>query len=375
MLLCLIVIAAFALRLGLVLSYDGYWGVDGGAYWLSVANVLGDEPTGAGFPRPPLAPGWLLAPFGAAFGDDLGYKIWSSAASILPVIPVYLFARRLTRTEAVEPAYRGSRTWVTAGAVGFLLVDLLHAEMFVTGALPLIAFAWLGTAWWAMCSLHEQWNWRTAAVLAGCVGLIPWINQTAAGLAVITLPVYLLALLWYGRKRSVVGLRLSCAARSNPVVSPPDHLYLGSNALTDHPLVRIAPPLFVGGVIALLALPWYMDVLPGNGILKYPGPVVFLTVPTDSAWLQLALAWPLGLLMIWKGEAPWLRSLGVLVILLGTLTVFLSYDETIINIFYRSRYLLPIPFYVGVAWAVWRFAIPWFAKEPRPGLPTPHPIL
>ena len=86
----LILAGALALRLALALSYDGYWGVDGGAYLLSVNNVLGNEPTGAGFPRPPLAPGWLLVPFVELFGDDAGYKVWSALASLCPVIPIFL---------------------------------------------------------------------------------------------------------------------------------------------------------------------------------------------------------------------------------------------------------------------------------------------
>jgi hypothetical protein len=57
--------------------------------------VLGDEPTGAGFPRPPLAPGWLLVPFVHYLGMDIGYKVWSSVASVLPAIPTYLLARRI----------------------------------------------------------------------------------------------------------------------------------------------------------------------------------------------------------------------------------------------------------------------------------------
>ena len=71
-------------------------------------------------------------------------------------------------------------------------------------------------------------------------------------------------------------------------------------------------------------------------MLDYPGPIVYFTRMYDIAWLQLALGWGLGLLMVRNGQEPWLRALGVLCCLLGTLTVFLSFDETIINVFYRS---------------------------------------
>ena len=90
----------------------------------------------------------------------------------------------------------------------------------------------------------------------------------------------------------------------------------------------------------------------------------------DIAWLQLALGWGLGLLMIRGGQEPWLRALGVLCCLLGTLTVFLSFDETIINVFYRSRYLLAIPCYVGVTWALFRYIFPYF----KPAVAVPLTI-
>ncbi len=381
----LIVLAALALRLAITLGHDGFLGVDGGAYLLSRNAVLGDEPTGAGFPRPPLAPGWLLVPFTELFGDDIGYKLWSVAASLLPVLPVYLLARRLEH---------GHSPALALFAAGFLSLDLLHAEMLVTGALPLIGFALLGMCWWAMGRLAERWSWRDAGVLAGCLGLIPWVNQTTAGLALITIPVYLAALIWYSRGavrltgtrsdrledsgrtfRRLSSPSLSRAALSSRASetatrrahNPENRVQLpGPQPNKTRPAIpeiaRIAPPLLLGGAIALGALPWYMQVLPVTGLLNYPGPFIYLTHVYDSAWWQLLLAWPLGIAMAWKGpkDAPWFRALGVLTCLLGTLLVFLSTDETIINVFYRSRYLLALPFYVGISWVVW----PWL-PSPR----------
>ena len=52
--------------------------------------------------------------------------------------------------------------------------------------------------------------------------------------------------------------------------------------------------MILGGIIALTALPWYLQVLPGNGMLDYPGPIVYFTRMYDIAWLQLALGWGLG---------------------------------------------------------------------------------
>ena len=307
-----ILVGALALRTALVLNHEGFLGVDGGAYWLSVNAVLGDEPTGAGFPRPPLAPGWLLVPFVELFSFDLGYKLWSVLASLAPIPPVYLLTRR----------YVGELPALLAA--GFIAVDLMHAEMIVTGALPLIGFALIAMAWWAMGGLAERWSWRTAAVLVLSIGLVPWINQTSAGLAVITLPLYLIGLLAFGNMSWLPVAR------------------------------RIVAPAFVGSLIGIGALPWYMKVLPASGLLDYPGPWIFLT-GFDAVWLQFVLGLPLGLWVARAAPDYRLRSLGLVMALLAVLNLFLSNDETIINIFYRSGYLLALPFYVGIAWAVTRW--------------------
>jgi len=340
-----IIAAGLILRLSLVLTHPGYLGVDGGAYLLSANAVLGDEPTNAGFPRPPLAPGWLLVPFIHFLGTDIGYKVWSALASMFPLLPVFLFTRRM----GVAP---------TLFAAGFLLLDLTHAEMIVTGALPLVAFGLLGTAWWAMSRLVEAWSWRNATVLTVTVGLIPWVNQTTAGLALITIPVFAGVLLWYNRR--------GAGSQRIPGGDSPDmgrsHIARILSRPSTSVLVRLALPLAVGGIVALGALPWYIQVLPGSGLLHYPGQFLYLAYWNDSAWWQFLLAWPLGLYLICKGDTPPLRTLGVISCLLGTLLVFMSTDETILNVFYRSRYLLAIPFYIGVAWLIytrWLPALHW----------------
>jgi hypothetical protein len=324
--LLFVIIAAFLLRLALTLTHPGYLGVDGGAYLLGMAATLGDDPTGAGFPRPPLAPGLTLWPFVELFGADLGYKLWSSAASMSPVLPVYLLTNRLKI---------GHRYLILCATIAFLCVDLLHGEMVVTGALPLLAFGFLGTAWWAMGRLAEHRTLRLTLILAGSLAVIPFINQTTAGLAVVTVPVYLMALRW--------------AHRDN------------------EPFWGNLPGLTLGGLLALTALPWYLEVLPVSGMLRYPGPFVFVTHVFDSAWWQFLLAWPVGLYTARKANEEWLKAMGILVCLLGTLLVFLSTDETVINVFYRSRYLLAVPFYVCTAWIVgarWLPALRWPAYAP-----------
>ena len=47
---------------------------------------------------------------------------------------------------------------------------------------------------------------------------------------------------------------------------------------------------------------------------------------------------------------------------LGALSVFLSYNETAINLFFWSRYLMSLSFFVGISWAVRRVALLWFKR-------------
>jgi hypothetical protein len=326
MLLAIVICGALALRLVLTLTHPGHLGVDGGAYLVGMAATMGDERI-IGFPRPPLAPGLLLYPFVELLGADIGYKVWSALASMAPIVPVYLFAKRVP-----SPRFKNL---IVCGTVAVLSLDLLHGEMIVTGSLPLLAFGFLGTAWWAMGSLAEKRNWPDTLILAGSLAIIPFINQTAAGIAVVTVPVYLLALCWSHRdldplRGNIIGLA-------------------------------------AGGLAALTALPWYLEVLPVTGMLNYPGAVIFITHPFDSAWWQLLLAWPIGIYVARNAKEEWLRSLGVLVCLLGTLVIFVSTDETIINVFYRSRYLLCLPLYICLAWIVatkWLPALRWPAYAP-----------
>ena len=341
-------------------------GVDGGAYLEGLRRTLGGESFNIGFPRPPLAPGFLLWPFIELLGVDNGYKVWSSIASVLPAIPVYLLARRIDRLVGVPHPLLSPAVF----AAGFLLLDMLHAEMIVTGALPLIGFALFGMVWWAMGELVERWSLPKAVILAACLGLIPWVNQTTAGLALISIPVYGAALLWFNR--DWVG-SLSVGKRLRPQengVQLPAFPPIATQGTVSGVVLRLAVPLFIGGFIALGALPWYLDVLPVTGVLNYPGAFLYLSPPLDSSWLQVALTWPLGLFVIWRVKEPWLRSMGILLCLFGTLIPFLSTDESVINISYRSRYLVAIPFYAAIAWVVytrWLPSMPSWGKKAAAG--------
>jgi hypothetical protein len=307
-----IVLLALGLHLGLALTHDGYLGVDGGAYLLSRNAVLGDEPTGAGFPRPPLAPGWQLVPFTHVLGDDIGYKVWAAIAATMPLLGGWLLARRFL------PRFQ------LPFMLAFLAVDLLHAEMFVTGALPLQGFALIAAAMWAMCSLAERKSWAPILVLALSLPAIAHINQTSSGLAALYIPVFWLALSWFRREWQL----------------------------------RSLAPILAGGLLAMSALPWYLDIAPNSSILHYPGAWVFPSSWADVSWWQVAAALPVGYWAARYATDPALRALGVVTVALGLMLPWLSTDETVINVFYRSRYLLAIPWYICMTWIVFTYWIP-----------------
>ena len=314
---------ALALRLAFVLTHDNYLGVDGGAYLLGRNAVLGDEPTGAGFPRPPLAPGWQLVPFTAALGDDVGFKVWSALAAMAPIAATYLLAGLF-----LGPIAR-------LAATAFVAFDPLHSEMMVTGALPLEGFALIMVGIWAMVVLdRNESGKRHAVILVGVVPLTLFVNQTSGGLIAIVLPFWGLAVLmfwWLSVQASDRGRWLA--------------LVLGPFFRAQHWF------LVLGGLLALSALPWYLDVAPNSEILHYPGPWLYLASFSDGAWFLLFVGVPLGLFLVHKGSRE-VKALGALILLLAGIGIWWSTDETIINLFYRAKYLLTPFLYIGAAWAV-----------------------
>ena len=301
--LLVVVGIALVLRLALVLTHDGYLGVDGGAYLLSRNDVLGVDSsgvTGSGLPRPPLAPGWLMVPFTSALGDDVGFKVFSALGSLAPIFAVYLLSQSfLSRRQALLPA-------------GLIALDIWQAEMLVTGVMPLLGFSLIVTCIWSVAALARRWQWRSATVLAGALPLVAYVNQTSAGMTVVVLGFYTVSLFFitdWGRRDWTI-------------------------------LRRLAVPAAVGGLLALTALPWYLPHLPGSERVHYPGPWIYPSSWTDSAWIQFIIAVPIGVFIYRKALVFEVRALGALVIFVAALAPWLSYDETIINLFFRSRYLL-----------------------------------
>ena len=304
---------ALALRLVLAITHDGFLGVDGGAYLLSRNAVLGDEPTGAGFPRPPLAPGFQLVPFTWALGNDLGYKVWSAVASTFPLVGVYILGRRFLSTVPLT------------FAILFLSIDLVHAEMFVTGALPLQGFTLIAIAMASLCALNDRWSWPWTITLALSLPITAYTNHTSSGLAAIVLPAFVLFLMAGTREGRVA--------------------YLG----------RILPPTVLGLTLAATALPWYLAVAPNSAIFHYPGAWVYPSHWATSAWIQTVLALGVGYWVARYAQHPHVRAVAGVLIVLGLLSPWMSTDETIINIFYRAKYLMAIPFYICITWIVFHY--------------------
>ena len=314
-----IFLLATGLRLFLALSHPGFMGVDGGAYLISQNQALGIDTTGNAQPHPPLAPGFLLVPFTALWGNEVGLKLFAVVASLLPALPVYLLARRF-----LPP-------WPATLAVGFLLVDWLHAEMFEAGALPFVGFTFITLALLAISSLAHRFSWRATLGLACCIPIIAFTNQTSTGIALFVFPAYLGSLVFFQRRQTSQGAGWLA------------------------PLPWILPGLMAGAIVALPAWPWYVSVAPGSDIVRFPGPLLSLSAWGSSPWWQLALTAPVGYWVARYAIDHRLRALGVVTVLLALLNVVSSSDEALINIFFRSGYLVAVPFYICIGWIVWRY--------------------
>lgn len=328
-------LAAASFRLFLALTHEPYLGIDGGAYVLSALEVLGRENTSVGFPRPPLAPGWLLAPFIHFLGIDAGYKLWTALFSLLPLLPVYLLARDLvSKSTAIF-------------ALGFMAVDLTTMEMMITGSLPLIGFSFMGLAIWCIIRLTERWSRLHFWLLAASIGILPYINQSAAGIAAYILPIFTIALFF---------------------LLPTDRGWNKCNIV-----FYVLPAAFLGVLIALGSLPWYLANLPGDSELRFPGPLIILVNWWDPA---VGLHSPIAMgtaFLLWRSTktpsygkvrtretvllppvivlSPYiLRAVAVVLAILGIVVLFLSFDEAVVNLLFRPRYFMAILVYPAIAY-------------------------
>lgn len=288
---------SFTLTLFLVLNHVGALGVDGGAYVLSAKSSLGQHVPALDISRPPLAPGYLLAPFIRLFGLDTGYKLFTAIGAMAIFPGFILFARRLLRP------------WPLAIAVALLSVSLTQSEMIVTGVLPLMGFGVLFALLWAITDIAEHRDSLTSGyVLALGMPLLALVNQTATGIAAIVIPVYLFGLWKYG------GIQ-----------------YPG----------ELRKMLGLGLLASLVALPWYIGVLPGGKTgMHYPGAWLF-PLPNAVTLLHCALLGSLAILAFVQSKQPQMKALALVSLVVVCLMPWGSHDESLMNIFYRSRYLAP----------------------------------
>jgi len=317
--LYLIILGTLVFRGALIFSIPGYLGVDGGAYLIGVNSVLGDEPTNQGFPRPPLAPGWLLVPFIEFFGIDYGYKIWTLIFSVTPLPVVYLLSRKI-----LSP---GNSLLTTI----FIALDPFHAEMIATGVLPMISMSLYVVMIWGIIDLVEnRLKTRNLIALIFPLALIPFINQTTAGITLVILPIIFGYVILNG-------------------------YFDFWNKFDFKKYSALFLCLLVGGIISLFALPWYLKVLPVTGLMSYPGAFIYLA--TDGvAWGTFILCVPLGIFLLKKTDNLAIKIVGIHILIMGILSIFMSYDETVINIFYRSRYFHRFFWIIGFTWFVVQLA-------------------
>lgn len=293
-LLALVLLTSFSVKLFFVVNHDGMWGVDGGAYLLSRNFVLGDEPTQTDFRRPPFAPGWLLVPFTAALGDSAGLKAFAFVMSFAAFPAFWMLARQLlSRRQSIA-------------ALAIVAFDWQLAEMFTAGVLPMIAFGflmWAMLAVWKLSSYGEPRIWGILLIL--CIPAIAYTNQTVAGITALILPVWTLSLGWRTTK-------------------------------------LVALPAIIGLAFALTALPYYTQVAPGSGLLRYPGPLIsFYSLQNFGWWLTPVLVLVGGFSIAYGRGIE--RNLGILILALAPICVLHSFDETVMNVLYRARYFVMYP--------------------------------
>lgn len=324
--------AVLGVRLGLAATYSGFLGVDSGAYGLGILQFFGPpgDYLNTSFERPPLAPGFLYAPFWLMTGGftPLGSNLYAAVFSMAIFPGFYLLAQRVL-----------GKRW-GALATGALALDFPLGEMFVTGVVPITGFGMLALTLWGMLGLangYQATRWHAAAVAFG-VPLVAHTNQTALGIAFVTIPIVWLML---PNKREIT-------------------LWLAA-----------------GTVLALSALPWYLNVLPGQPRVSYPGPLVYLNLWWSSQWLQAIGGLAVGLAVL-KLRRRWqsytrdgyelndavkvnqnaVRIMAVLLVTHSVLNVFLSNDEALMNVFYRSSYWMAVPFWICTAYLTAR-AVQW----------------
>ncbi len=288
-----------AVRLVMSLTHAGGLGVDGGAYLLHARGLLGMEvASDLYFDRPILAPGWLFIPFMQLLGWDTGYKVWESIFSTIPMIPA-----------AALLSYRLLPRRLAPIAVVFVALNPWHWEMVVTGAVPLIGIGFILLCLWGLIAVSEGTaRWYDKLAVVGTIAIIPYMNQTSTGLAGVALPMFLVGMALFSRS------------------------WL--------PVKRAVPFMAAGALLAVPAIGlYYQDVFFGSSMMAFPGPKVFIPTGYTAAWLTFGY----GSFVVWhivrRATNPALLAVSLVLLTHSCLPLFWSYDESIINIFFRSQHI------------------------------------
>ena len=216
-----------------VLIPDGHLGIDGGTYLINRDEWLGVAHDVIIHARPPLAPGLMIIPFTASFGDETGLRVWAIAAS-MPLVPaMYCLARGMltVRQSLAAAAIAGTDFWVFQFAINGAVTHLPFALLLIVTRAIL--------DW----SLGRSPNKLTLAAVALSLAAIPWLNQSVAGLTVLYLPVMTAAGAWFRWRQ---GLPIS-----------------GRDGF------RLSAAVAVGALAALTTLQWYIPVAPGGDTVKH----------------------------------------------------------------------------------------------------------
>lgn len=230
--------------------------------------------------------------------------------------------------------------------------------MTVTGALPQIGFSLILVMLWGMVRIADDGPDKKAfVILALALGLTPWVNQTAAGLAAILTPITLAVIIFSKRYAPIIFVP------SNPALKHKADIVLHRVESSRFPIMhwrKLVLALAAGTLLGFLALPWYLKIAPGSDILRYPGP--WLSFTHDIAWFQFLITIPAGIYLIKTGKVYVTNVIGSCLIVQGFLLLFLSSDETVINIFYRSRYMVMMFFWPALVYIFARITMPQVVK-------------
>ena len=321
--LALLLLLAAAVRLAIafwLVDVDGMWSIDGGTYLINRDAWLGIQHDVVMHARPPFAPGVVLYPFTAVLGDNAGLRVWSIVGSLLLIAASY---------------YMGCgffSPWKSLLAASVVSVDFWLIENMGAGAIVLYALALLCVVLRGLLDwIYGTTSKERLALMALALGLMPYVNQTVTGMALLTLPVVFSVGLWL-RRQDGVGLR----------------------ELLPLP---VAAALAVAFMIALPSIPWYLPVAPGGNTVAFSGTWISIGPGFFFEWF-VALAWAI---ILWVSypltrQEKWGAICWVLLAMMVPLMVLYSHDEALGNFMWRSRYLASVSgafLLVGVMGKIW----------------------